>query len=211
MIEKLHAAARAGRHPDRRRQLVVRGHAPPRSGAAGPAGIHFVGCGVSGGEEGARYGPSLMPGGSDEAWARIKRRARGDRREDRGGPVRDARRARRRRALRQDGPQRHRVRRHAAHRRGVRRAAPRARPDDAGDGRRLRRVEPRPARVVPRRADRAGLPRRSTRRPGSRSSTSSRTRPARRARASGPRRSRSIWPSRSRRSPRRSTRACCPA
>ena len=32
------------------------------------AGIHFVGCGVSGGEEGARFGPSLMPGGSEEAW-----------------------------------------------------------------------------------------------------------------------------------------------
>ena len=27
-------------------------------------GIHFVGCGVSGGEEGALYGPSLMPGGA---------------------------------------------------------------------------------------------------------------------------------------------------
>src|SRR5258706_666001 len=27
------------------------------------SGIHFVGMGVSGGEEGARYGPSLMPGG----------------------------------------------------------------------------------------------------------------------------------------------------
>ena len=31
-------------------------------------GIHFVGCGVSGGEEGARHGPSLMPGGAPEAW-----------------------------------------------------------------------------------------------------------------------------------------------
>lgn len=31
-------------------------------------GIHYVGSGVSGGEEGARYGPSLMPGGSEEAW-----------------------------------------------------------------------------------------------------------------------------------------------
>jgi 6-phosphogluconate dehydrogenase len=31
-------------------------------------GLHFVGCGVSGGEEGARYGPSMMPGGSREAW-----------------------------------------------------------------------------------------------------------------------------------------------
>jgi 6-phosphogluconate dehydrogenase len=35
-------------------------------------GLHFVGCGVSGGEEGARHGPSIMPGGSDAAWARIK-------------------------------------------------------------------------------------------------------------------------------------------
>ena len=31
-------------------------------------GIHFVGMGVSGGEEGALKGPSLMPGGSKESW-----------------------------------------------------------------------------------------------------------------------------------------------
>jgi 6-phosphogluconate dehydrogenase len=31
-------------------------------------GIHYVGCGVSGGEEGALKGPSLMPGGSRESW-----------------------------------------------------------------------------------------------------------------------------------------------
>ncbi len=31
-------------------------------------GIHFMGTGVSGGEEGALNGPSIMPGGSDEAW-----------------------------------------------------------------------------------------------------------------------------------------------
>ncbi len=31
-------------------------------------GIHFVGCGVSGGEEGALKGPSMMPGGSPESW-----------------------------------------------------------------------------------------------------------------------------------------------
>lgn len=31
-------------------------------------GIHFIGMGVSGGEEGALWGPSLMPGGSQEAW-----------------------------------------------------------------------------------------------------------------------------------------------
>lgn len=35
-------------------------------------GIRFVGCGVSGGEEGARRGPSLMPGGDPKAWPHIK-------------------------------------------------------------------------------------------------------------------------------------------
>ncbi|KAG8903879.1 6-phosphogluconate dehydrogenase, decarboxylating [Tulasnella sp. 403] len=35
-------------------------------------GFLFVGSGVSGGEEGARYGPSLMPGGSTAAWPHIK-------------------------------------------------------------------------------------------------------------------------------------------
>ena len=31
-------------------------------------GIHFLGCGVSGGEEGALKGPSMMPGGPKDAW-----------------------------------------------------------------------------------------------------------------------------------------------
>ncbi|KAF5275682.1 hypothetical protein FQA39_LY06794 [Lamprigera yunnana] len=35
-------------------------------------GLRFVGSGVSGGEDGARYGPSLMPGGDKEAWPHIK-------------------------------------------------------------------------------------------------------------------------------------------
>ncbi|XP_072888311.1 6-phosphogluconate dehydrogenase, decarboxylating [Hemitrygon akajei] len=35
-------------------------------------GLLFVGSGVSGGEDGARYGPSLMPGGHKEAWPHIK-------------------------------------------------------------------------------------------------------------------------------------------
>ena len=35
-------------------------------------GFLFVGSGVSGGEEGARHGPSLMPGGSPAAWPHIK-------------------------------------------------------------------------------------------------------------------------------------------
>jgi 6-phosphogluconate dehydrogenase len=33
--------------------------------------LHFVGCGVSGGEEGALNGPSIMPGGSPESYARL--------------------------------------------------------------------------------------------------------------------------------------------
>jgi 6-phosphogluconate dehydrogenase len=35
-------------------------------------GILFLGTGVSGGEEGARYGPSIMPGGNPEAWPLIQ-------------------------------------------------------------------------------------------------------------------------------------------
>lgn len=35
-------------------------------------GIYFIGTGVSGGEEGARFGPSIMPGGAPEAWAAVK-------------------------------------------------------------------------------------------------------------------------------------------
>ena len=35
-------------------------------------GLLYVGSGVSGGEEGARYGPSLMPGGHTQAWPHIK-------------------------------------------------------------------------------------------------------------------------------------------
>ncbi len=34
-------------------------------------GLHFVGAGVSGGEEGALNGPSIMPGGSDEAYQKL--------------------------------------------------------------------------------------------------------------------------------------------
>ena len=35
-------------------------------------GIHFIGAGVSGGEEGALKGPSIMPGGSIAAWPEVK-------------------------------------------------------------------------------------------------------------------------------------------
>lgn len=35
-------------------------------------GMLYIGTGVSGGEEGARHGPSIMPGGSPAAWPRVK-------------------------------------------------------------------------------------------------------------------------------------------
>ncbi|MEJ2693996.1 MAG: NADP-dependent phosphogluconate dehydrogenase, partial [Candidatus Thiodiazotropha sp.] len=35
-------------------------------------GLHFLGVGISGGEEGARHGPSMMPGGSDAAYAEVR-------------------------------------------------------------------------------------------------------------------------------------------
>ena len=42
-----------------------------RTSRLADTGILFVGCGISGGEEGARHGPSMMPGGSAGAWAHI--------------------------------------------------------------------------------------------------------------------------------------------
>jgi 6-phosphogluconate dehydrogenase len=39
-----------------------------REKALSDKGVHFVGMGISGGEEGARFGPSLMPGGHAAAW-----------------------------------------------------------------------------------------------------------------------------------------------
>ena len=39
-----------------------------REAALRESGVHFVGCGISGGEEGALNGPSIMPGGSNDAW-----------------------------------------------------------------------------------------------------------------------------------------------
>ncbi len=35
-------------------------------------GLHFVGVGISGGEEGARHGPSMMPGGSAESYSEVR-------------------------------------------------------------------------------------------------------------------------------------------
>ncbi len=43
-----------------------------RTEALAQKGIHFVGAGVSGGEEGARTGPSIMPGGDEAAWPAVQ-------------------------------------------------------------------------------------------------------------------------------------------
>lgn len=54
-------AGNADFHDTRRRAAELAG-----------TGIHFVGMGVSGGEEGARHGPSMMVGGSEESWDRLR-------------------------------------------------------------------------------------------------------------------------------------------
>ena len=83
-------------------------------------GLLYIGTGVSGGEEGARHGPSIMPGGSPAAWPHVKDIFQKHRRQGRGrhALLRLGGR-KRRRPLRQDGPQRHRIRRHAADLRGL--------------------------------------------------------------------------------------------
>jgi 6-phosphogluconate dehydrogenase len=43
-----------------------------RENAYAAKGLRFIGSGVSGGEEGARFGPSLMPGGDFAAWLELK-------------------------------------------------------------------------------------------------------------------------------------------
>jgi 6-phosphogluconate dehydrogenase len=43
-----------------------------RAGTFAAKGIQFLGVGVSGGEEGARHGPSIMPGGPKEAYERVR-------------------------------------------------------------------------------------------------------------------------------------------
>jgi 6-phosphogluconate dehydrogenase len=43
-----------------------------RAGNLSAKGIHFLGVGVSGGEEGARHGPSIMPGGPKDAYEQVR-------------------------------------------------------------------------------------------------------------------------------------------
>ncbi len=43
-----------------------------RSAQMAEQDLHFVGMGVSGGEGGARHGPSMMVGGTDHSWTQLK-------------------------------------------------------------------------------------------------------------------------------------------
>jgi 6-phosphogluconate dehydrogenase len=43
-----------------------------RVAALSASGVHFFGMGVSGGEKGARFGPSMMPGGDRQAYERLR-------------------------------------------------------------------------------------------------------------------------------------------
>ena len=43
-----------------------------RADELAPTGIRFFGMGVSGGEEGALWGPSLMPGGDEESYKHLE-------------------------------------------------------------------------------------------------------------------------------------------
>jgi hypothetical protein len=101
-----------------------------RTKALADQGILFIGTGVSGGEEGARHGPSIMPGGNPAAWPYVKEifQAIAAKVED-GSPCCDWVGEERRRPLRQDGAQRHRIRRHAIDLRGLSVAEGRPRPD----------------------------------------------------------------------------------
>ena len=119
------------------------------------SGIDYIDCGTSGGVFGLDRGYCLMIGGPDAAVERLDpifatRRAGGRLRRAHPGPQRRARpgrerlpalRAERRRPLREDGPQRHRVRDHGRLRRGP--EHPRATPTPA---RRSARPTPRPRR-----------------------------------------------------------------
>ena len=162
---RVRPAARARRHDHRRRQRALQGHPPPR-GRAPPDKPPL-----------RRHGRLRRRGGRAERPLDHARRlggvlpvprpdARDDQRARGRDPVLHAHRPGRRRPLRQDGAQRHRVRRHAAHRRGLRPAQARRRLRARPGRRGLQAMEHRPARLLPDRDHRRGpRPRRRGDRP----------------------------------------------
>ena len=182
------------------------GHDParPRAARARPAVLRHRHLGRRGGRP-----PRPLDHGGRRRGGLCAGRAglRGDRRQGRRRAVLRPHRPRRRRPFRQDAAQRHRICRHAADRRDLRRHEGCARPRlsrDAGD---LRRVEPRRARFLPDR-DHGRHPRQD--RPRDRPADGRdhpRSRRAEGHRRLGGRRRRWSWARRRRCSPRPSARA----
>lgn len=83
------------------------------------SGIRFLGMGVSGGEEGARHGPALMPGGDPDAYRLAAPFLTAIAAHVGGDPLLRLYRPGGRRPLCQNGAQRHRIRRYAADLRGI--------------------------------------------------------------------------------------------
>ena len=165
VVSGARAAPRGGRHDRRRRQLVLRRRPAPRRRAARARASTSSTSASSGGVWGLERGYCLMVGGDDEAVERLepvfealapastRPSARRPRRRPRPrGAGLAALRPLRRRPLREDGPQRDRVRAHAGVRRGPERAQAREhRPPRAGDRRRDDAApRPRPLQVRPR-------------------------------------------------------------
>ena len=71
-IDAARAAARPRRHHHRRRQRLLPGYAAPQQATCEAQGFRFIGAGVSGGEEGALKGPSIMPGGQESAYKLVE-------------------------------------------------------------------------------------------------------------------------------------------
>ena len=97
-----------------------------RFGELDGSGLTFIGMGVSGGEEGARHGPSIMVGGTPSFLCARRKGADRHCRQIQGRALLRLARPQWRRPFRQDHPQRHRICRHADDRRDLWRAARRA-------------------------------------------------------------------------------------
>ena len=129
-------AAGSGRYHHRRRQLLLQGRHPQRQ-KTGAKGIRYVDCGTSGGVWGIERGYCMMIGGPKQAVDHLdpifsalapgtgRYSAHAGPRERRRSPRARLHSCRsvRRRALRQDGAQRHRVRNDAGLCRGLRHPA----------------------------------------------------------------------------------------
>ena len=114
-------AARRGRPRRRRRQLPVDRRPGARRACSPSKGIGFVDCGVSGGVWGLENGYALMSAAPTSDVAKVQPVFDALKPEGDSGFVHAG--SGRRRPLRQDGPQRHRVRHHAGLRRGLGAAA----------------------------------------------------------------------------------------